>query len=151
MLFGCSGTTWTHARAAPDYQAPKQLNVAISVQAEGEGINEAAWELRESLDKELRSFGVAPVFVATATARPSAELRVVQWSMGDRWKRYAYSKDGEGYIVVTVRVTLPNDRPGYYGVARGHVDGGFFGGSYLNSASAAGESIAKTIATGIAQ
>ncbi len=60
-------------------------------------------------------------------------------------------KDGEGNIVVTVRVTSAEGHPGYYGVARGYVKGGFFGGSYLNSASAAGESIAKAIATGVVQ
>jgi hypothetical protein len=117
----------------------------------GEGINEAVQELRDSLAGELRSFGIVATFVERAPALPSAELRVVQWDMGDRWKRYWMLKDGEGFIVVTVRVTSANGRPGYYGVARGHVEGGAFGGSYLNSASAAGESIAKAIATGVVQ
>jgi len=151
FLFGCSGTTWTHARAAPDYRAPQHITVAILVEAEGEGIHEAVQELRESLTAELRSFGIVSTFVDQAPSRPSAELRVTQWDMGDRWERYCLLKAGQGYIVVTVRVTLEGDRPGYYGVARGHVDGGSFGGSYLNSASAAGESIAKAIATGIVQ
>ena len=151
FLVGCSGTTWTHSRAAPDYHAPKHITVAISVEAGGEGIHEAAQELRESLNAELRSFGIVTTFVDQAPSRPSAELRVTQWDMGDRWKRYCFLKEGQGHIVVTVRVTLEDERPGYYGVARGYVDGGSFGGSYLNSAAAAGESIAKAIATGIVQ
>ena len=151
LLIGCSGTTWTHARSAPDYQPPKRITVAISVGVGGEGITEAVQELRESLVGELRSFGIVATLVDGEPARPSAELRIVQWEMGDRWKRYWMLKEGQGHIVVSVRVTSAEGRPGYYGVARGHVDGGFFGGSYLNSASAAGESIAKAIATGVVQ
>lgn len=151
LLIGCSGTTWSHARTAPDYQPPKHITVSISIEVGGEGINEAVQELRDSLAGELRSFGIVATFVDRAPAPPSAELRVIQWDMGDRWKRYCWLKEGEGSIVVTVRVTSAEARPGYYGVARGHVDAGFFGGSYLNSASAAGESIAKAIATGVVQ
>jgi hypothetical protein len=36
-------------------------------------------------------------------------------------------------------------------VARGNVTGGWYGGSYLNSATDAGEAIAKAIATGKAE
>jgi hypothetical protein len=151
LLIGCSGTTWTHARTAPDYQPPKQITVAIFVAAGGEGISEAVQELRESLAGELRSFGIVATFVNREPARPSAELRVIQWDMGDRWERYWMLKEGQGHIVVTVRVTSADGRPGYYGVVRGYVDGGAWGGSYLNSASAAGESIAKAIATGVEQ
>jgi ABC-type phosphate/phosphonate transport system substrate-binding protein len=126
LLVGCSGTTWTHARTAPDYQPSKHIAVAILVEVAGEGVNEAAQELRESLANELRSSGIVATFVDREPARPSAELRVVQWDMGDRWKRYCWLKEGQGHIVVTVRVTSADGRPGYYGVARGRVDGGFF-------------------------
>ena len=151
LLISCSGTTWTYARAAPDYQPPKHITVAISVGVRAEGIPEAVQELRESLVDELRSFGIVATFVDREPARPSAELRIVEWETGDRWKRYRSMKEGQGHIVVIVRVTSADGRPGYYGVVRGHVDGGFYGGSDLNSASAAGESIARAIATGIVQ
>ena len=154
LLFGCSGTTWKHVRTTPGYQPPKNIAIAISVEVAGEGIDEGASELRDSLADELRSRGIVARFVERPdglVGTNAAELRVVQWSMGSRWERYWMKKEGEGYIVVIVRTTSPDGHPGYSGVARGYVEGGWYGGSYLNSASAAGDAIAKAIATGTAE
>jgi hypothetical protein len=54
-------------------------------------------------------------------------------------------------MVVIVKTTSADGQPAYSGVARGYVEGGWYGGSYLNSASAAGTAIAKAIATGTAE
>jgi len=75
----------------------------------------------------------------------------VQWSMGSRWQRYWMNKEGQGYMLVHVKITSAEGRPGFSGVARGHVDGGAYGGSYLDAAAAAATGIAKAIATGKAE
>jgi hypothetical protein len=151
LLFGCSVTTWSHVQNAPGYQAPKSIAVMILVETAGEGLDAALGEFQKSLVEELQSRGIAAILVDRPMAARTAELRIVQWNMGSRWLRYWMSAAGEGYMDVFVQVTSADGRPGFSGVARGHVNGGWFGGSCLNAASAAAAGIAKTIATGKAE
>jgi hypothetical protein len=61
------------------------------------------------------------------------------------------NKEGQGYMLVHVKITSGEGRPGFSGVARGHVDGGAYGGSFLDAAAAAATGIAEAIATGKAE
>lgn len=151
MLFGCSVTTWSQVQSAPGYQPPKRVAVAILVQTAGEGLDEALREFQNSLTAELKSRGIAAVFVDRPMAARTAHLQIVQWNKGSRWLRYWMSAAGEGTMDVFVQVSSAEGQPEFSGLARGHVNGGWFGGSCLNAASAAAAGIAEAIATGTAK
>lgn len=152
LSFGCAGTTtWKHVRNASEYQTPKSIAVAILAETGGEGFDEALAVFRKTLVDELKSSGIATTFVGKPTATNGAELRIVQWNPGSRWERYWMNKEGQGYMLVHVKITSGEGRPGFSGVVRGHVDGGAYGGSHLDAAAAAATGIAKAIATGKAE
>lgn len=151
MLFGCTGATWKHVRNAPAYQAPKAIAVAISVETAGEGLDEALGEFYLTLASELKSLGIAATMVERPPAASSAELRIIQWNKGSRWLRYWMDAAGEAYMVVMVRIASAEGRPGFSGVVRGHVNGGWFGGHHANAGEYAAAAIVKAIATGKAE
>jgi hypothetical protein len=148
LSFGCTGATWKHVRNAPGYQAPKAIAVAILVETAGEGLDEALREFHLTLASELKSLGIAATLVERPLAANSAELRIIQWNKGSRWLRYWMDAAGEAYMVVMVRISPAEGRPGFSGVVRGHVNGGWFGGNHANAGEYAAAAIAKAIATG---
>jgi hypothetical protein len=149
LFVGCAntGSTWSHARTASDYQAPQKLKVSVVVQTQGEDLGNAVQELKSSLRSELKSRGIQATFADRADGSPMTELRVIEWTAGSRWKRYWRDDDGEGHIVVVVKSPSANGQPGFNGTVRGYVvAGAWYGGSAMISASEAGLAIAKAIA-----
>jgi hypothetical protein len=151
LLFGCSGTQWSQVQTAPSYQAPKQIKVAIMVQAKGDdSLKDAVQSLKDSLTKELAAKGITPTFVPAPDGTPLAELNVAEWDEGSRALRWL-GFGGEGHIIIIVRSPSADGQPGFSGTARGYVKSGWYGGSSLISAEEAGTAIADAIATGKAE
>jgi len=147
LLVGCAGTTWQHIQVPPGYQPPKEVTVALVVQANGEHLAEAVEELHRALADQFASEGIHATFVPGVEAMPSTELSVVEWDQGVRALRWL-GFGGEGHIVVVVKSAAGSGQPGLDGQVRGYVRSGWFGGNSYNSAVEAGQTIAKTIATG---
>ena len=147
-LVGCAGTTWSQVQTTPGYQAPKQVKVVVTVQAQGEEIADAVKELKSSLVSELKSKGITGTILDLSDGTPTTELNVVEWDQGSRGLRWLGFGGGEGHILVVVKSPTANGQPGYSGTARGYVKSGWFGGASVNSAIEAGIAIADAIATG---
>jgi hypothetical protein len=151
LLVGCSGTQWSQVQTAPAYQAPKQIKVAIVVQAKGdESLKDAAQSLKDALTKELTAKGITPTFVPAPDGTPAAELTVAEWDEGSRALRWL-GFGGEGHIIVIVKSPSSDGQPGFSGTARGYIKSGWYGGSSLISAEEAGTAIGTAIATGKAE
>jgi len=151
LLYGCSGTQWSQVQTGPAYQAPKQVKVAIMVQAkDDESLKEAVQSLKDSLTKELTKKGITATFVAAPDGTPSTELTVAEWDEGSRALRWL-GFGGEGHILIIVKSPSADGQPGFSGNARGYIKSGWYGGSSLISAEEAGWSIGNAIATGKAE
>ena len=107
LLYGCSGTQWSQVQTGPAYQAPKQVKVAIMVQAkDDESLKEAVQSLKDSLTKELTKKGITATFVAAPHGTPSTDLTVAEWDEGSRrasrrttkrwvrWRRASWRRRG---------------------------------------------------------
>ena len=146
---GCAGATWKGAHFDPSYKAPKQLNVAIVVQAKGEDVTEAVRVMREALSAELKNRGIAASFNEVSAVPASAELSVIEWVPGSQVLRYLVGFGaGAAAMVVVVKSPSVDGQPGLSGEVRGWVKSGMLGGNATNAASLAGQSIGKAIATG---
>ena len=97
--------------------------------------------LTSALLSGLASHGIKAKLIAETSGTPDATVSIVKWdpgSRGLRWLAFA----GTGEVIVTV------ESLGIDGTAEGWVSGGSFGGADENSAEAAGDLIAYTLATG---
>ncbi len=151
VLVGCSGTQWSQVQTAPGYQAPKQVKVAIVVQAKGdESLKDAVQSLQASLAKELTAKGITATFVPAPDGTPLSELTVAEWDEGSRALRWL-GFGGEGHIIVVVKSPSADGQPGFSGTARGYIKSGWYGGSSLISAEEAGTAIGTAIASGKAE
>jgi hypothetical protein len=140
VFFGCSGASWQRVEVDSPYEVPKELTIAVVA---GPATREASEALLSALLDGLSTKGIKATIVPGSRS-PDATLSVVKWDPGSRGLRWFLGfGGGMGEVVVTV------DGMGVDGVARGWVASGFFGGSDENSAEAAGNMIAYTLATGL--
>lgn len=140
-LLGCSGATWQKVDIDSPYQVPKEMKIAVVAKPE---LSEASQALTDALLSGLKSHGVRATLVPDAMGSADATISIVRWDPGSRSMRWLLGfGSGEGEVDVTVQSV------GVDGTAHGWVRGGFFGGSDENSAEAAGDTIAYTLATGL--
>ncbi len=146
LLLGCSGASWQKVAVEPGYQPPKVMTVTVIARA---SLREASAALGEALVDELNGHGIKATLVPETAGTPDANITLEKFEPGSRALRWAIGfGSGEGQVVVSVESASANGDPGIDGTARGWVRGGFFGGSDNNSAAAAGQLIAETIANG---
>jgi uncharacterized protein DUF4410 len=152
LMAGCAGAEWQQVTVAPNYQAPKQLKVAL-VSASGAQNSEGAMQaLQAAMADTLSSKGINATFVPAPSGPPDGNMSVAEWNQGSRALRWLIGFGaGEGTIVVSVKSPSADGQPGVDGTARGWVRGGFFGGSSYEAAKEAGVLIAKAIITGKAK
>ncbi|MES1165174.1 MAG: hypothetical protein ABUR63_05420 [Verrucomicrobiota bacterium] len=148
VLAGCSGAQWQNVQVSPAYQPPKEVQIAVVARATSVHTAEAVQTLQSVLASALAGRGITAKFVPAPTGAPGAHIDVVEWDQGVRALRWLGFGGGQGHIVVMVNSASADGQQGVNGTARGYVRGGFAGGSAYDSASEAGQLIARTIATG---
>jgi hypothetical protein len=125
------------------------VHITVTADAQGEDLREAIEELTTALRDDLTSRGIVAEVGPPRVPSPEASLRVAEWQPGDQAARYFIGFGaGEGYVLVEVDVKTADGSPLLQGQVRGHVSGGFFGGSSMEAVRAAAHSIAAAIATG---
>jgi hypothetical protein len=140
-LLGCSGASWRDVKIDSAYQPPKAITIAVIAPP---SLTEASGALQAGLVDGLSSHGILATVIPETSGTPDANVTIAKWDPGSRGLRWlAVGTSGGGEIVVKVE-----SASGIDGTARGWVHWGFFGGSSDNSAEAAGNMIADTIATG---
>ena len=152
LLAGCAGAEWQQVTVAPNYQAPKQVKVAIISQSTSENSAGALEALQAAMADTLSGKGIQATFVAPPAGPPDGDVSVAEWNQGSRALRWLIGFGaGEGTIIVKVKSPSADGQAGIDGTARGWIRSGFFGGSSYTAATEAGHLIAKAIITGKAK